>query len=155
MRYALGMMFLRALFAAILLAALQLAPASAAGGGSDSASGGDSDSRRRTLTQSENYVPLPPLTASVQANYQLRGILHIEAGLDIPDARQRRAAERAMPRLRDAYVSAISIYAGVQYRHGDVPDINRIAEILQSATDDALGHSDAQVLLGMVIIHAD
>lgn len=113
------------------------------------------DSRHRTLTSSTTYVPLDPLTATVQADHRARGLLQIEAGLEIADTRLRRRAEQNMPRLRNAWVSALAVYTGVNYRFGDIPDADRIAEILQEATDITLGQEGAQVLIGMIIIHAD
>lgn len=98
-------------------------------------------------------MPLDPLTATVHADFRLRGVLHIEAGLEIPDNRLRARAERLMPRLRDHYVSALAMYTGANYRFGDVPDADRISELLQRATDEALGEEGAIILLGMVIIH--
>ncbi|MHA6287764.1 flagellar basal body-associated FliL family protein [Maricaulis sp. CAU 1757] len=111
------------------------------------------DTRHRTLTASPTYVPLPPLTATVQANHHARGLLQIEAGLEIDDARLRRRVQRYMPRLRNAYVSALSVYTGVNYQYGDVPDADRIAALLQEATDMALGEPGAEILIGMIIIH--
>ena len=43
----------------------------------------------------------------------------------------------------------------MSYRFGDIPDADRISEILQEATDLTLGQEGADVLIGMVIIHAD
>ncbi|WP_417494824.1 hypothetical protein [Maricaulis sp.] len=93
--------------------------------------------------------------ATVQANYRARGNLQIEAGLEIEDARLRRRVEEIMPRLRNAYVTALSVYTGVNYRYGTVPDADRIAQLLQDATDMTLGTDGARVLIGMVIINAD
>lgn len=125
------------------------------GGGGGSAPAQNEDSRRRMITSSETYMPLPPLTATVQSNHRARGLLQIEAGLEIQDPDLRHRAERYLPRLRNAWVSALSVYAGVNYRFGDVPDADRIADILQEATDLTLGREGAEVLIGMVIIHAD
>lgn len=119
------------------------------------ASSSSEDSRHRNLTSSETYMPLPPLTATVQANFRSRGLLQIEAGLEISDDDLRRRVERFMPRLRNAYISALTLYTGSFYQFGDVPDADRIAALLQEATDVTLGESGAQVLLGMIIIHAD
>ncbi|WP_421788472.1 hypothetical protein [Hyphobacterium sp.] len=139
--------------AALLSSLLLTIPADALGGG-----GGDGDEesggrRHRIITSSDDFIPLDPLTATVHSDFRLRGILHIEAGLDIPDSRLRHRAERLMPRLRDRYVSALAMYAGANYSYGEVPDADRISDILQQATDEALGESGAEVLLGMVIIH--
>ncbi|WP_203290868.1 flagellar basal body-associated FliL family protein [Maricaulis parjimensis] len=113
------------------------------------------ESRHRTLTNSPSYVPIAALTATVQANHRARGLLQIEAGLEVPDAQLRRRVERYMPRLRNAWVTALSVYAGVNYRYGDIPDADRIAEVLQEATDMTLGEEGAQILIGMIIIHGD
>lgn len=80
-------------------------------------------------------------------------MLQIEAGLEIEDSRLRRRVEASMPRLRNAYVTAMSIYTGVNYRFGDVPDADRIAQLLQDATDLTLGEEGAHLLLGMVLIN--
>ncbi len=100
-------------------------------------------------------MPLPPLTATVQANRRARGILQIEAGLEVEDSRLRRRVERYMPRLRNAYVTAMSVYTGNYFQYGEVPDADRIAALLQEATDMTLGQDGAEVLLGMIIIHSD
>lgn len=144
-----------------VLALLSAPPALAGGGergvqeethGADTPTQG-SERRHRPITSSDGYLPLDPLTATVHSDFRLRGILHIEAGLEIPDSRQRNRALQMMPRLRDRYTSALAMYTGANYRYGDVPDADRIAELLQQATDEVLGAGQASVLLGMVIIH--
>lgn len=134
-------------------------PALAGGGGGGGGGGGEAasndDGRHRTLTNSPSYVPINPLTATVQSNHRARGLLQIEAGLEIPDARLRRRAEQYMPRLRNAWVTALSVYTGMNYRFGDIPDADRIAAMLQEATDITLGEEGAEILIGMIIIHAD
>ena len=139
--------------AAALMSTTPAYAAPPAGDSHGSASGGESSERRRMITSSDGYVPLSPLTASVHADFRMRGVLQIEAGLEIPDNRLRARAERLMPRLRDAYVAALSSYAGSNYRYGDVPDADRISAVLQQATDTILGQEGADFLLGMVIIN--
>ena len=143
---------------AFSICSLLMTPTAFAGGGG----GGDttaapaqqgSGRQHRPITSSTGYVPLAPLTATVQSDFRLRGIMHIEAGLEIPNNRQRERAEQLMPRLRDRYVSALAMYTGTNYRFGDVPDADRISELLQQATDEVLGAGEADILLGMVIIH--
>ncbi len=124
------------------------------GGGGGSGAAPAEDSRHRSVTSADTYLPLPPLMATVQADHRARGNLQIEAGLEIQDARLRRRVEQIMPRLRNAYVTALSIYTGVNYRYGTVPDADRIAQLLQDATDMTLGTEGARVLIGMVIINA-
>jgi len=147
--------FMRALTLAACLSVTLAAPSLAigGGGGGHGAAAPAEDSRHRTVTSSETYLPLPPLMATVQANYRARGNLQIEAGLEIEDARLRQRVEQIMPRLRNAYVSALSVYTGVNYRYGTVPDADRIAQLLQDATDMTLGTDGARVLIGMVILN--
>jgi len=147
---------------AFSICSLLMTPTAFAGGGGGGASADahgaapaqqGSGRQHRPITSSAGYVPLAPLTATVQSDFRLRGIMHIEAGLEIPNNRQRERAERLMPRLRDRYVSALAMYTGANYRFGDVPDADRISELLQQATDEVLGAGEADILLGMVIIH--
>ncbi|WP_417467857.1 hypothetical protein [Maricaulis sp.] len=146
---------LRALAVAACLSVSLAAPALAmSGGGGGSGAAPAEDSRHRSVTSADTYLPLPPLMATVQADHRARGNLQIEAGLEIQDARLRRRVEQIMPRLRNAYVTALSIYTGVNYRYGTVPDADRIAQLLQDATDMTLGTEGARVLIGMVIINA-
>ncbi|WP_417490335.1 hypothetical protein [Maricaulis sp.] len=146
---------LRALTVAACLSVSLAAPALAmSGGGGGSGAAPAEDSRHRSVTSADTYLPLPPLMATVQADHRARGNLQIEAGLEIQDARLRRRVEQIMPRLRNAYVTALSIYTGVNYRYGTVPDADRIAQLLQDATDMTLGTEGARVLIGMVIINA-
>lgn len=154
---------LRNIVVALAVASIS-APAFASGGGGGGdggghgASGEDAPSggrRHRIITTSDGYVPLAPLTATVSADFRLRGVMHIEAGLEVSDRRIRNNIDRAMPRLRDRYVSALSMYAGSNYSFGDVPDADRISILLQQATDEVLGEGNAEILLGMVIIHAN
>lgn len=148
------MMMLRSTLCALALAltAGALPAAALAPPASDS---GSDDPRHRNITSSDSYMPLPPLTATVQANRRARGILQIEAGLEVEDSRLRRRVERYMPRLRNAYVTAMSVYTGNYFQYGEVPDADRIAALLQEATDMTLGQDGAEVLLGMIIIHSD
>ncbi|WP_417487695.1 hypothetical protein [Maricaulis sp.] len=139
----------------LLAGAGPVAAASAGEAASPPAQESSDDSRHRTITSSETYMPLPPMTATVQANHRAQGLLQIEAGLEISDNRLRRRVEMYMPRLRNAYLSALTIYTGMHYRYGEVPDADRIAQILQEATDITLGQEGAEVLIGMIIIHGD
>jgi len=140
-----------------LVAALALAMPAHAGGGGGAPSPAPSaeDSRRRSITSSDDYLPLPELMTTVQADFRSAGLMQVEAGLEISDRQLLRRAQENMPRLRDAYVSALSLYAGINYRFGDVPDVDRIIELMQNATDHALGQEGAVVYISMVMIHAN
>ncbi|MFS2316334.1 hypothetical protein RMQ97_00225 [Maricaulis sp. D1M11] len=142
---------------ALMLSGLSATPGYAlVGGGAEPAPApAADDGRRRNLTSSTTYLPLAPLATTVQANFRHRGMLQIEAGLEFETTADRARAERYMPRLRDAYASALSHFAGANYRFGDVPDTDRLAELLQDATDHVLGADKGEVLLAAVMVHAD
>ncbi|WP_146190578.1 hypothetical protein [Marinicauda salina] len=133
---------------AIALAAAPSAAAAPAASPAESEPG-----RGRVITGSEDYVPLDPIVAAVQADFALKGLLHIEVGLNADSPALRRRIEARMPRLRDAYTAAILSYTGLAYQYGDVPDAEQISAMLQRATDSTLGETGATVLLGMIIIY--
>lgn len=129
-------------------------PALAAGAPDAPPAGESAQSRSgRAITHVDSYVPLDPILAAVQADMRLRGVMHIELGLDAQDHRLRRRIEQRMPYLRNAYNSAIAVYTGVHYRFGEVPDPDMIARLLQRATDETLGEGGATVLIGMIMVN--
>lgn len=140
---------MRKLFA-LSIAACLLAGAPAHAGGGEG--GGEAHGQTKT-TDAQSFVALPPLSATVSDGFRISGILQVEAGLEIPDAALRAKAEHLSPRLNDAYMSALTAYAGGAYSPGQVPDADKIARMLQTATDQVLGDDGAHVLLGMVMVH--
>lgn len=137
------------------LASVSLNTASAAPPPSGEESGSQSRTQRgaRAITHVDSYISIEPIIAAVQSNNNLRGIIHIEFGLEVPKGRDRRDIETLMPLLRNAYSTAVSTYTGMNYRYGEIPNVERIAHLLQSATDQVAGPDKAEVLLAMVIIH--
>jgi flagellar basal body-associated protein FliL len=112
-----------------------------------------SEGTGRPISSASTYVQLEPLITAVHYGSSVSGLLHIELSLDVPDARLRTRIRERQPRLRDAYISVMASYAGLAYRRGEVPDVARITQLLQRATDSVLGETGAEVLLSMVIIH--
>jgi len=144
------------LAASLIAGSIALAPAHAADAAASApdASGQDEENgRSRRITPADSYVAMEPIVAGVQADFRLRGLIHIEFGLNADEARERRRIARLTPNLRDAYTSAMATFSGSLYRYGDVPDANQIALMLQEATDAVLGPGRAEVMLGMIIIH--
>lgn len=119
---------------------------------SDGENSGD-QGRNRPITPAETYMPMSPLVTGVRKDFRLRGLIHIEFGLDVETERDRRRITRLTPRLRDAWTSAMATYSGNGYRYGEVPDAGRISMILQDAADSVLGPDTARVVLSMIIIH--
>jgi hypothetical protein len=102
------------------------------------------------ITQSESYMMLEPMYATILDGNRPSGMLMVAIGLDIPDAKLRGDATRAMPLLRDAYVRNLMSYAWTHIRPMEQPDVVEIAARLQLVTDQTLHHSGARVLLAQV-----
>ena len=113
-------------------------PALAAEGGGKKKGGGDS------------YIQFPTLTATIIRPTGHRGVLTVESGLDVPDPKLLDLASRSGPRLRDAYVRFLEIYAAGLGPAG-LPDAEVISVSLQRATDQVLGRPGAHLLLGTII----
>lgn len=137
----------------VLVFALLAAPAQAGNFAPAAPAQENNERTGRAITHVESYVPLDPIIAAVQADMRLRGVIHIELGLNAQDPRLRRQIEARMPHLRNAYNSTIAVYTGVHYSFGELPDADMISRMLQRATNETLGREDAQVLLGMVMIN--
>ena len=104
------------------------------------------------LTQSESYIMLEPMYATVMDSGKPSGLLMVAIGLDIPDAWLRGQVERALPILRDDYVRSLMSYAVAVVRPDRQPDVDDIAKRLQRVTDRALAKPGARVLLAQVAI---
>ncbi|WP_158913038.1 Tat pathway signal protein [Caulobacter sp. S45] len=128
---------LRSTLAAVLLLAIA-APALAAEGSAKS--------------DTASYSALPTLTATVRHADESRGVLSIQAGLDVPDAKLRKLATQSVPRLRDAYVRTLNLYAA-GLAPGASPNIDQMGQQLQRATDRVLGRPGAHFLLGTVMVN--
>lgn len=144
-------------FAILVCAALSLgasAPAyalagkAAAGAKTEAAEG----RQAKKVTSSEDYLPFETLSSPIAANYGFQGILVVEAGLDIPDAKLRARAALMGPKLRDAVRTALADYAYRHYRVKSSPDADKLAMLLQAAADRALGQPGAKLLLSSVMI---
>jgi flagellar basal body-associated protein FliL len=104
------------------------------------------------VTQSESYIMLEPMYATVTDAGKPSGLLMVAIGLDIPDAWLRGQAEHAMPLLRDDYVRSLMSYTAAVVRPTRQPDVVDIAARLQRVTDRALGKPGARVLLAEVAL---
>jgi hypothetical protein len=102
------------------------------------------------ITQSESYIMLEPMYATILDGARPNGMLMVAIGLDIPDAGLRNEATRAMPILRDAYVRNLMSYAWTHIRPSQQPDVVEIATRLQLVTDHTLRRAGARVLLAQV-----
>jgi hypothetical protein len=135
------------LFAALFLATALTAPARA-GDGEDDAS------KRPThkVTQSDSYLMIDPMYATILDGDRPVGMLMVGVGLDIPNAKLRAEAVHAMPVLRDAFVRSLMNFSTTAGRAERQPDVTEIADRLQGVTDRALGRKGATLLLAQVAI---
>lgn len=102
------------------------------------------------ITQSESYIMLEPMYATIMDGDRPAGMLLVAIGLDIPDAKLRADAERALPILRDNYIRNLMAFAWTHVRLTKQPDVIEIADRLQRVTDRTLHQDGARVLLAQV-----
>jgi hypothetical protein len=131
----------RDLFGLIALAALP---------GMLSATGAHASGEAKKRTGGENYVSFNTLTGTMNRGGGRRGILTVDCGLDVPDAKLREFANQSLPRLRAAYVQVVLTYAAGM-TGGGPPNPDVIAQALQRQTDLVLGRPGAKLLIGAVV----
>jgi flagellar basal body-associated protein FliL len=107
---------------------------------------------QRRITSAETYVPSPTLSAPITSNYQFAGLMVVDIGFDVPDAKLRARVTAMKPRLTDAMRSALADYTYARFRPGGAPDPDRIVQMLQQAADRTLGVGGAKVLLANVMV---
>jgi hypothetical protein len=107
---------------------------------------------QRKTTQSESYIMIEPIYASILEGSRPRGLLLVEFGLDVPDANLRERANQALPALRDAYVRGLLTYAATAVRAWRQPSVEDIANRMQAITDRSLGKKGAKVLMAQTAI---
>jgi flagellar basal body-associated protein FliL len=104
------------------------------------------------LTSSPSFVPMPPLTSATPLGRGIGGMITVEFGFDIPDARLRTRAQAMRPRLQDALRSAVSEYSMSHIRPGAAPDPTRLSVMAQGSVDRAMGAAGVKVLITNVMI---
>ncbi len=103
-------------------------------------------------TQSESYVIIDPLYASILDGARSHGLLMVELGLDVPDAKLRDKVNQSLPMLRDAYVRSLLTYAATSVRAWRQPNVEDIATRMQAITDRVVGQTGARVLMAQTAI---
>lgn len=112
----------------------------------------EKETTERRITSAETYLASPDLAAPITSNYTFAGLLVVDAGYDVPDAKLRARVSALMPRLTDALRTALATYTYARYRPGSAPNADRIAQELQAACDKTLGTTGAKVLLANVMV---
>lgn len=98
------------------------------------------------------FVTFDPFTVSVVERQRMRGLLVLEVVLHVPESEAREKAEGLKPRLRDTFVRNLMEFGAARARVDRPPDIARIAQTLQSATDQMLGPGEARVLITQALL---
>ncbi len=144
----------RALILSMFLALAVATPAIAAEhGGTEATTDKKKDKPAvHRITQSDSYMMIDPIYASILDGDHPLGLLMIGIGLDVPDPALRERIDREMPRLRDAYVRNMAAFAGASVRSYRQPDVVLIADRLQGVTDRLLARKGARILLAQVAI---
>lgn len=99
-----------------------------------------------------SYIQFQTLTATVFRSDGRRGVLTVEAGVDVSDAGLRARVDISQPRLRAAYAQLLRTYAG-GLAPGSPPDADYLARALQAQTDQVLGRPGARLLIGTILIN--
>jgi hypothetical protein len=100
----------------------------------------------------ESYIQLPALTSTIIRPNGARGVLTVEVGLDVADGKLRERTAASAPRLRDAYVRYLMVYAA-GLPPATAPNPDAIAAALQRSTDQVLAKPGAKLLVGSIMIN--
>ncbi len=99
-----------------------------------------------------HYIEFSTLTATVFRPDRRRGVMIVDASLDIPDAAVRARAASLTPRLRAAYSQALNVYAA-GLPPGRPADPEYLSREMQRQTDAAIGRPGAKFLLGSILVN--
>ena len=110
---------------------------------------------KRKVTQSESYIQIDPMYASILVGDKPTGMLLIEISMDVPDPQLRQRVNEYMPLLRDAFVRSLSVYAANAVRTWRQPDIDDIATRMQKITDYILRKPGAKILMAQAAIRVN
>jgi flagellar basal body-associated protein FliL len=139
---------LRCLVILILLCA---APAHAASGDGD-ARKLKAPQKERTYTSLKSWVMVDAFTISIIQDGRVRGKFTVSFGMDVPDARLKAKAEALMPRLRDAWLSELNLYAATTLRPKRAADVAGVSDLLQRTADVVLGKTGSKVLMAQATV---
>jgi hypothetical protein len=144
-------------FALALLAAAALAgaPVQAAPPAASPPPRDETDPQAKRITGSETYVPTFGLRASIARGFKVHGVLAVDAGLDVPDAKMVKKVEAMKPRIMSSMREAVLSYASLSYVVGERPDADMLRARLQKAVDQVMGKDAVKVALASVIVFKD
>jgi len=111
-----------------------------------------SEKPEKEAAPTSHYVEFSAMTATVLRPDRRRGVMAVDASLDIPDAALRARAISLTPRLRAAYSQALNVYAA-GLPPGRPADPEYLIRELQRQTDAAIGRPGAKFLLGSILVN--
>jgi len=126
---------------ALIAASAVLYPAAALAQGAEKKKGGGI-----------SYIQFPTLTATILRSNGQRGVLTVDAGVDVPNSALRARVNLSEPRLRAAYVQLLQAYVW-QLGPGAPPNPDYLSMALQRETDRVLGQPGAHLLLGAMLVN--
>ena len=145
-----------ALLIAVLSALAGALPVHASGGGHG---GGERRSakakapqKNRTFTSLKSWVSVDPFTISIIQDGRVRGKFTVWFGMDVPDDGLREKAETIMPRLRDAWLGELNLYAATTLRPRRAADVPAVSDLLQQTADTVLEQRGSKVLMGQLTV---
>lgn len=104
------------------------------------------------VASTTHYVAFSGLTTTVFRSDRRRGVMAVDAVLDVPDNALRARVAALTPRLRAAYAQALTVYAA-GLPPGRPADPDYLARELQRQTDAAVGRPGAKFLLGSILVN--
>jgi len=136
-----------AVVGALMLSA-PMAQASGGGGEEKKDTKAKAPKKARPITSLKSWVIVDPFTVAIIQDGRIRGRFMVSFGMDVPDDALREDAEALMPRLRDAWLNDLSLYAATTLRPRRAADVAGISTLLQGIADRVLGKAGSRVLMG-------
>ena len=100
----------------------------------------------------KRLIEMKSVTVNIFRSDYRAGKLEIAISLDVPNHELFERAELSQPRLRAAYIQALTALL-YDLPQRQAPDLKQLAFELQRVTDKVLGRPGARVLLSAVIIN--
>ncbi|MEQ1865781.1 MAG: hypothetical protein ABL996_14165 [Micropepsaceae bacterium] len=103
--------------------------------------------KARSITSLASWVSVDTFTVTIIQDGRLRGRFTVTFGMDVPDDALREKAEALMPRLRDAWLNDLALYAATTLRPRRAADVVAISDLLRSGVDRVLGKAGSKILM--------
>lgn len=142
----------------VLLSLFAVAPPALASGGGGGEGGekshskGKAPKKPRPITSLKSWVMVDPFAVSIIQDGRILGRFRVSFGMDVPDDALREKAEALMPRLRDVWLSELTLFAATMLRPRRPADVPAVSDLLQRAADRVLGKPGSRVLLSAVTV---